>query len=420
MRLNKNTVISLVALLAFLIIIVFLFWNNSRSGYKYKWSENYYYDNDQPYGLKINHALLTDYFPEEELTVNTEGSIEEFMKTVDTSKTSTYVIFGRSSYYSKADVLTLRKYVEKGNTVFMSLSDLPSDFMFRVKRRCEYEYTDYDYRAKKFLHTQFIDSALNQDPHVKYYYQYGHKKSDYTWRYFNENLCDSTLDYKVLARHSGYNADFIQIQYGEGQILLHCNPLYFSNFHMLRPEAANYASKVYSYFPEGPIYWDKHSKFWSFKPNTEGNVDETPFTWILKQRSFKWAYYTLWILTFIFLAFNLWRKQRPIPVKFKNENTSLEFMKTVGELYYSAKNNHRLASQKMDFFMKWARQKYYINDSDQEEIIKKLSKKADRPETELRRIFKQFERVQNNSMEITDNFLVGFYKNIENFKKKSK
>ena len=189
---------------------------------------------------------------------------------------------------------------------------------------------------------------------------------------------------------------------------------------MIREEAAEYASKVFSFFPPGPIIWDKYSKLWTMTQNYGDNTDQTPLTYILSQESFKWAYYLVWLMVGLFMVFNLWRRQRPIPVKFKPENTSLEFMKTVGELYYSAKDNRRLGLQIVEHFKRWARNKYYINEIEQVDFISKLSKKSEVEIDELQTLFTKLKYFENEAANISDEMLSDIYTRIERIKKNSK
>lgn len=406
--------------MALVMLIVGLYIYNKNNSYKYKWSENYAFDSDQPYGTEIVYNLLDDYFPDYGLEINNKGSIESFLRSQDSTENATYVLIGGNTHYSNSDILALKNFVKKGNTIFMSVQDIPYEFLEMVNRRCGYEYLDYYYPRGKNVYCQYTNEALKSKKPYRFHYEYGGKPKNRSWHHFMPEMCDSILEYSVLSYLRPDLPNYIKIPYEKGQILIHSNPLMFSNLHMIRPESAEYASKAFSYFNEGPIYWDKFSKLWSFKPRTTGNEDQTPFTYILKQRSFKWAYYLIWGLVIVFLAFNLWRKQRPIPVKFFNENSSLEFIKTVGELYFSAKDNRKLAKQKMDYFLKWARQKYYINERTEEKFIEKFTKKSAINKADILAIFKQYKKIQNTSEEINDSFLKGFYKNIEQIKKNSK
>ena len=70
--------------------------------------------------------------------------------------------------------------------------------------------------------------------------------------------------------------------------------------------------------------------------------------------------------------------------------------------------------------MKWIRQKYYITERKEKELIVLLVKKSEVSEEETTRIFDAYKRIRDNKSEVSDTFLSAFFKNIENFKKKSK
>jgi len=54
------------------------------------------------------------------------------------------------------------------------------------------------------------------------------------------------------------------------------------------------------------------------------------------------------------------RRQRIIPVIKAHENSSLQFLKTVGGLYFKQHNNAHLARKKVIFFKEFLREHYHL------------------------------------------------------------
>jgi hypothetical protein len=81
------------------------------------------------------------------------------------------------------------------------------------------------------------------------------------------------------------------------------------------------------------------------------------------------------------------RKQRIIPVVSKPKNDSLDFVKTIGRLYYD-KGDHKNLCRKMSaYFLEHVRSKYKLQTSNlDEDFIKLLQFKSGAGEQEIRSI----------------------------------
>lgn len=482
MKLDRNTIVVLSVISIVVLGLTALHFYNKRFEAKYQWGTNYIYDNDQPYGVSILYQLLNSYTDNNFEKIE-ELNLREFLNTKTKDSIATYFVIGNHCNYDVEDVKSLKKFAKKGNTVFLALEELPynlidelgsgtSDISKIIESSTEsnneeeidsvyleyfeendsiwdedyqedevkeedyyyydedfyyedyyYEdYYDYDSQKRIAVKANFIDSSLKVNTNYRFVNRYKDENIAINWKYFRDDFVDGALDHEKLGVINRNKSNFIRIKYGRGQILIHSNPVFFTNYHLLKPEAADYAAKVFSYFPEGPIYWDRNSKLWSVTQSnsSSGNDAETPFSYILKQKSLKWAFYMVWTLVILFVMFNLWRKQRAIPVKFPKSNSTLEFIHTIGELYFTQKNNRKLAIQKMNMFVKSVRTKYYITEKDEEKFIQILSKKSEIAAADIQNIFAKYKIIKNSNDELHDDDLVIFYQLLKKFTKNSK
>lgn len=420
MKLNKNTIITISVIAIVVLVLTGLHFYNKRFEAKYQWGTNYAYNNDQPFGVNILYQLLNSYAGDD-FEIIDQQNLRDFLNSKTTDSIATYFVIGNHCNYDIEDVKSLKKFTKKGNTVFLSLSELPYNFLSELDGDCYHSYYDYNYQERSSVKANFTDEALKTKPDYRFFYKFKDETTPRNWEYISDGFCDGTMDFETLGVINREKANFIKIKYGRGQILIHSNPLFFTNLHMIRPEAADYAAKVFSYFPEGPIYWDRNSKLWSSPENTHvGNESETPFSYILKQKSLRWAFYMIWVLVILFVLFNLWRKQKAIPVKFPKTNSTLEFIHTIGELYFTQKNNRKLAIQKMNMFIKNVRTKYYITEKDEEKFMQLLAKKSEIPISDIQNIFAKYKIIKNSNDELQDDDLVIFYQLLKKFTKNSK
>jgi hypothetical protein len=122
----------------------------------------------------------------------------------------------------------------------------------------------------------------------------------------------------------------------------------------------------------------------------------------------------------LYVLFHLKRRQRVIPVLEKNVNSSLEFVQTVGSLYFQQNDHKKLAIQKMRLLMAFIRNRYHLNTSlPDEELAEKIAAKSGLELQAVEVIFTQFRAIERMPY-IDDHMLIGFHHLIENFYQKCK
>lgn len=420
-KLNRDIKIGLI-LVVVLAALVTLFYFLFRDDQKYKWDENYSYNNDQPYGADMLYSFLEDKATTLELIE--KETVSKFLKRKEAEnpqKNNTYFIIGDNLDFAARDYETLYDFMQKGNSVMIVSSQLDAKLIEQINSFChnENKYLGWNNLNQTYLFSlkaNFESEALKTRRGYTFFYEYLSERQEHIYSYFGSSFCRDQ-NYETLGEIHPDKVNYIKIKVGEGQLLLHSNPIFFSNRHLIRKDGFDYAGKVFSYLPKGKIYWDKHNKPIKVKkPAMEGNEDDTPFTYILKQRGFRWAFYLIYVSVILFLIFNLYRKQRQIPVLFQNKNTSLEFIKNVGTLYFENKDNKKLADKIMLHFMNEIRLKYYISDKNREVIIEKLALKTKVDARIIENIFKAYAYIEKQS-ELSDDALIKFYKKIEKFHK---
>ena len=122
----------------------------------------------------------------------------------------------------------------------------------------------------------------------------------------------------------------------------------------------------------------------------------------------------------LYLIFRGKRKQRVIPILEKNKNTSLEFISTIGRLYFLRNNHKDLAHQKMRLFLAFVRERYHINTKDLDHsFVKSLAAISEVAEERIDQIVLMSNNVSGGSF-ISDATLIDFHKKIDYFYKNCK
>jgi hypothetical protein len=141
----------------------------------------------------------------------------------------------------------------------------------------------------------------------------------------------------------------------------------------------------------------------------------TPLRFILSNESLRWACYITIISILIFIVFEMKRKQRIIPVITPLANTTLEFVGTIGNLYYQSAEHKNIAEKKIHFLMDQIRTKYLINTGSLDEsFIVALARKSGKPEESVRALVKEILTIQSRD-KISSGELIDFNRKIEKF-----
>jgi hypothetical protein len=190
---------------------------------------------------------------------------------------------------------------------------------------------------------------------------------------------DSARDYEVLGQYYS-NANFVKLHWGEGAIYVNCVPRMFSNIVLKDPVDWKYAFAALSSLPVRETVWDEHYK--GYGPQ-RGELSI-----MMSQAPLRWAYYLLLTGLLIYIFFEGKRRQRVIPVVEPLQNTTLEFVETVGRLYYQNRDNADLAEKKIAHFYDFLLHRLHIRYREGDKtLITTLSRKAGMPEKDIQEIF---------------------------------
>jgi hypothetical protein len=144
----------------------------------------------------------------------------------------------------------------------------------------------------------------------------------------------------------------------------------------------------------------------------------TPLRFILTNEPLRWAYYISIITLLLFMLFEAKRKQRIIPIIKPLTNTTLEFIATIGNLYYQRGDHKNIAEKKIQFFFDQVRAHYLMNVQQRDEgFVAVLAKKSGTPEKTVRDLISIINHVLTKE-KITAGELTDLNRSIEKFQLK--
>jgi hypothetical protein len=305
------------------------------------WTETYNINGKSPYSCYILNDLVSAIFPKQTI----ENSYDGFYASLDSTSAEkkNIVVITNNFEPDKYDFGALLKFVAKGNDFFVSATSFGHTISDSLKFKLSSSMIDTS-AFRKGKETLFL---LNPELRNDSGYHYNKKMPFVFLSAFD------TLNTLKLGTNRAGKVNFICMKYGLGKIYIHTQPLVFTNYHLLNGNT-EYASKALSYLPIRTTVWDNY-----YKPDRF--INTSPMRYILSQPPLQSAYYLSLITLLLYLVVESKRRQRIIPVVKPPENRSLQFVKTIGSLYFNQRNNADLAKKKAIFFKEFLREHYFLS-----------------------------------------------------------
>lgn len=365
-----------------------------------------------PYGTYVAYNSLQHIFPK--AAVYTNNDEPGFWDSLSGNESGQALIIVTGKFNAeKTEMQNLISFIEEGNDVFVSartISYWACDIMdCSVSDSYGYTYNDEEIRAGDSL-----SIYLSDPPFVKQAkYSYPGKKLDAFFSKIDEQTTE------VIGEDDMGRPNFIRLQSGKGNLYIHLAPLAFTNYFLLYHENIAYYEKALSVISPATkkIVWDEY--YLNKKIFNEENEKKNGwFSVLSRYPALKAALLTAIFALLLYVLLEMRRKQRYIPVVKKPRNDSMDFVKTIGRLYFD-KGDHKNLCRKMSaYFLEHVRNKYkLLTGTLDEEFIKKLQYKSGAEEHEVRGIV-SFIKYAEEAPAISDKQLADFHKQLESFYKK--
>jgi hypothetical protein len=212
---------------------------------------------------------------------------------------------------------------------------------------------------------------------------------------------------------SGY-PNFVQFRAGKGAIFIHTAPLAFSNYFVLHKNNIRYLEQAFSVLPPDikKIVW---SEYYLTKPGPQPEKQPSMLHVLFRYPAFKWAFLTAIFALLLYVAMEMRRKQRVIPVIQSPRNDSLDFVQTIGRLYYDRKDHSDLARKMSVYFLDHVRSQYKLPTHTLDEtFVHALHAKSGYGMDGIRAILQSITHV-HTAKTITDAELTQFHNQLESF-----
>ncbi len=355
-----------------------------------KWQERYDYEDKEPMGLYVFKEVVTRYFEDVDSKIQKRYN--------DTTATNGLYFYGLNSY-NHLNIDSVINISSKGNDVFIFSEYFPYDLNDTIDNYYTSEYQFSDSVSFNFTNNNLaFDSVL-------------------TYHFVDEEFSIQNEGHNLLNEINGYNDEhnlvsandslilMLSIPIGKGNIYYHVLPQLFFNYSYRQPQIFNYTERVLSHLAPDYIV------FLNTLTSVERPPAEHPLQFIMSSPPLKTAYYLFVIGLFLYAIFGGKRKQKSIPITDKNENTSLEYIETVSQLFYQQAQHEKLVAHMKTVFFHKMEQKYFIK-KDHPDYLEILTKKSKIPKADLQYILDRFRNL-DEKYTFRDDQLVSLNKRLD-------
>jgi hypothetical protein len=371
-------------------------WVKLMSPKPINWRVTFGHDDHNPFGGYVLNELLPSVFGD----TGIHHSYETLYEIKDSLKRNGNILILCSNFSAgKEDTDALLKHVEKGGTALIAAGQFWGHFADTLKLSTrDYLFKDgviaLPVEDSASLH--FVNYALDTIRQFNF-------KRDNIHDYFNK--FDTTRTSVIAVNELGQPVA-LRVTWGKGSLILNSTPLAFTNIYLLSDPNHEFPSTLLSYLPHGHLEWTEYYHL--------GRMEAaTPLRFILTNEALRWAYYLVIVSLLIFMIFEMKRRQRIIPVIKPLANTTLEFVSTIGNLYYQNGEHKNIAEKKISFFLEHIRTRFWISTTKMdEEFIRMLNRKSGIPENEIRALLTAM-AIIHSKQEVTAQELVDLNRTIE-------
>ncbi|PUZ19944.1 protein of unknown function [Chitinophaga costaii] len=357
------------------------------------------YKDKNPYGGYVVYQWLGKLWKDQTPSVITRPFASAYNKNASMkSGGNVYVILAKQSFTDAADVRSMESFVMDGNTLVLGVCApdtlLQQTFGFTISDSLPGLYNTAGLsRAEHFVSPR-IDTP-------SFFY-----KGIMSENYFTS--VDTAVT-TILGENNINQPNFILVNKGQGHLLVLLDPVILTNYPLLHKDNSKMLEAVMNYAPEyetnNTLYWDEFYKLQT-KPR-EGDFSEWQV--LMRYPAMRWAFWLTILTALFYVLFESKRRQRIIPDIPPLTNTSVEFVTTLGKLYYEHHDNSNLAHKMVQHLLEYIRTRYNLNTQHlNEEFAETLARKSGYPSEQTRQLIQYIHQVRLEP-QLSDLQLHNFY-----------
>ncbi|WP_164549887.1 DUF4350 domain-containing protein [Nonlabens ponticola] len=397
---DKRTKFILYAMLVVLIGLVVL---ESTRPKPVNWRPSYTSGDKIPLGGYVFYDNLDEMFPDAQVKAIDQVPIDFLRENIDLTDAN-YIFLNDYLVFDEVETDYLMEFAARGNKVFISAGSAFGAMADTLKLETN-SGSFYSYGAEDTLRTRLVNEKFKDRSYVysregsyRYFESYDTLNSKVLGEvlafnpqstYLEELIMGDSDDEEELDREDWTDEEkeeqeeaeqsfeemqlaelktrktpqvnFVETRVGDGAIYYHLNPIAFSNYYMLNGKE-NYVAEAMSYLNDGDVYFDDYGK-------SGRKVIQSPVRFILSDSALSAAYYLAIVAILLYIIFVSKREQRIVPVVKPLENATVDFTKTIGDLYFESGDYDAIVDKKILFFLENIRSRYYLNTQELNDVF---------------------------------------------------
>lgn len=169
---------------------------------------------------------------------------------------------------------------------------------------------------------------------------------------------------EILARTQGGQPLSLKITYGKGAFFLSAFPVFITNYGLLDPTYEPLVAGLFSVLPNNTqvVFWDEWIKVGNPRHRSpdRSSSSQSPWSFIWKEEALRMALILASAGLLLLGIFQTGRVQRIIPEYPPLPNMTLDFVDTVGRLYFQQQNHSQLARKRILLFKQRLHDRYFL------------------------------------------------------------
>jgi len=395
-----------IGLIAIVVVCIVLIEYNKPQ--ELNWFPSYAKHHKMPYGSYVFYEQLERIFLKDNIVVLERPPFEVLDDTRKLKLNGTYLFFNNKVQFDKSELNRLLKWTAKGNTLSIASSSISEKLLDTLN--LETTTISNFHNFNNIFNLRLKHKKLNDTKKFTF------KKANFL-KYFS--VIDST-NTKVIATvsNASKNDSISEIQYinvikqafGKGEIILNLFPQAYTNYFILEDDNRKYTAGLLSYInPAQPIYFDSYYK-------SGKKIAISPLYVFLKAKELRWAYYIMLIGALFYIIFDGKRKQRAIPILKPLKNQTLDFTRTIANMYYESGKHSDIAKHKIQHFLEYIRSHLHLNTNTIDKaFIINLSSRSNNTVDDTEALFNTINTLSNTN-KITKEALENLNASIETYK----
>ncbi|MDO5607299.1 MAG: hypothetical protein Q4G08_02475 [Capnocytophaga sp.] len=303
------------------------------------WRKNFHVEAKSSFGLFVFNK-------------EADSLLHQKLQRISTYETSPYEYYSENDSIEPHNILMVQEYMNDAVSFKKILEKVASgsDLLY-FHNRLSYDILDtlsikrYNTNFQEGYKLRFTDTKLLSDTLVMSKLPDGNGIA-----YIGE-------ENEILGTMSDYDeqpkANFVRVPHGKGNIYIHTEPLVLTNYYLLEGNSQRYVQDVFSYLPDRTTLW--------FSRNFSPTPSYSPLRFVLDNPPLRYAWWLFLGGLLLFAIFNAKRRQRIVPIIEPPQNKSVEFVKSVGNLYLQEGNPQDMADKKIQYFLQKVRTELMID-----------------------------------------------------------